>query len=48
MIERLMEQMLRRRSRVRESDRGVSGFGREPFPMWASGKTIVVPRQFAR
>ena len=28
-------------------DRGVPGFEREPFPMWAKGATIVVPRQFA-
>ena len=46
-IERLMEQMLRRRSKVRELIGEFRNSDREPFPMWASGKTIVVPRQFA-
>ena len=46
-IERLMEQMLRRRSRVRELIGEFRDSNREPFPMWASGKKIVVPRQFA-
>ena len=46
-IERLMEQMLRRRSRVRELIESFRDSGREPFPMWNAGKTIVVPRQFA-
>jgi hypothetical protein len=46
-IERLMEQMLRRRSRVRELIVAFRDSDREPFPMWAPGKMIVVPRQFA-
>ncbi len=45
-LERLMEQMLRRRGRVRELIAGFRDSDREPFPMWATGKTIVVPRQF--
>jgi hypothetical protein len=46
-IERLMEQMLRRRSRVRELIASFRDSNREPFPMWDAGKKIVVPRQFA-
>src|SRR6185437_7629123 len=46
-IERLMEQMLARRSRVRELLASFRDSDREPFPMWDAGKKIVVPRQFA-
>jgi hypothetical protein len=46
-IESLMEQMLQRRSRVRELIEAFRDSDREPFPMWNSRKTIVVPRQFA-
>jgi hypothetical protein len=46
-IERLMEQMLRRRSRVRELIASFRDSNREPFPMWDAAKKIVVPRQFA-
>jgi hypothetical protein len=46
-IERLMEQMLRRKSRVRELIGEFRDSNREPFPMWNSQKAIVVPRQFA-
>ena len=46
-IERLMEQLLRRRSRVRELIEAFRDSDRTPFPMWNSGKTIVVPPQFA-
>jgi hypothetical protein len=46
-IERLMEQMLRRRSRVRELIGAFRDSNREPFPMWDKGKSVVVPRQFA-
>lgn len=46
-IERLMEQMLRRRSRVRELIASFRDSNREPFPMWDAGTKIVVPRQFA-
>ena len=46
-MERLMEQMLRRRSRVRDLIGQFRDSDREPFPMWASKRKIVVPRQFA-
>jgi HipA-like N-terminal domain. len=46
-IELLMEQMLRRRSRVRELIASFRDSNREPFPMWDAAKKIVVPRQFA-
>jgi hypothetical protein len=46
-IERLMEQMLRRRSRVRELIEAFRASNRDPFPMWARKGTIVVPPQFA-
>lgn len=46
-IERLMEQMLRRRSRVRELIESFRDSNRRPFPMWNNGTTIVMPRQFA-
>jgi hypothetical protein len=46
-IERLMEQMLRRRSRVRDLIEAFRDSDRRPFPMWNSTKTIAVPRQFA-
>jgi hypothetical protein len=46
-IERLMEQMLARRSRVRELIASFRDSNREPFPLWNAAKKIVVPRQFA-
>ena len=46
-IERLMEQMIRRQGRVRDLIAEFRDSNREPFPMWNSGKKIVVPRQFA-
>jgi hypothetical protein len=46
-IEQLMEQMLRRRSRVRELIASFRDSNREPFPLWDAGNRIVVPRQFA-
>lgn len=46
-IERLMEQLLRRRSRVRELIEAFRDSDRKPFPMWNVGKTVVVPPQFA-
>jgi hypothetical protein len=46
-IERMMEQMLMRRRRVRELIAMFRDSNREPFPMWAKTATIVVPRQFA-
>ena len=45
-IERLMEQMLKRRSRVRELIASFRDSDRQPFPMWEKGAKIVVPRQF--
>jgi hypothetical protein len=45
-MERLMEQMLRRRSQVRDLIGQFRDSDREPFPMWASKRKIVVPRQF--
>jgi hypothetical protein len=45
-IERLMEQMLLRRARVRDLIGEFRDSDRAPFPMWAAGKRIVVPRQF--
>jgi len=46
-MERLMEQMLKRRSRVRELIGEFRDSDRGPFPMWVLGKRIVVPQQFA-
>jgi len=45
-IERLMEQMLKRRGRVRELIGEFRDSDRQPFPMWAKKRGIVVPRQF--
>jgi hypothetical protein len=47
LIERLMEQMLQRRSRVRELISSFRDSSREPFPQWNKAAKIVVPRQFA-
>ncbi len=46
-IERLMEQLLRRRERVRELITAFRDSDRRPFPLWDGGKTIVVPQQFS-
>ena len=45
-IERLLEQMLRRRGRVRELIASFRDSNREPFPMWETKISVVVPRQF--
>ena len=45
-IERLLEQMLRRRGRVRELIASFRASNREPFPMWETRVSVVVPRQF--
>ena len=45
-IERLMEQMMARRSRVRELIEGFRQSSRRPFPLWNKGRAVVVPRQF--
>jgi hypothetical protein len=46
-IERLMEQMLQRRGRVRELIAQFRDSSREPFPMWAKVGRVVVPQGFA-
>ena len=46
-LERLMEQMLARRARVRDLIGMFRDSNREPFPMWARKGTIVVPREFS-
>ncbi|MDP9052234.1 MAG: HipA domain-containing protein [Acidobacteriota bacterium] len=46
-IERLLEQLLRRRSRVRELIASFRDSNREPFPMWEKKMSVAVPRQFA-
>ncbi len=46
-IERLMEQMLKRRSRVRDLIAEFRDSDRQPFPMWDSVSKVVVPRMFA-
>ncbi len=45
-IERLMETLLRRRSRVRELIGQFRESNREPFPQWGVAKSIVIPRGF--
>jgi hypothetical protein len=45
-IERLMEQLLGRRNRVRELIASFRDSNREPFPMWEKKLRVVVPRQF--
>jgi hypothetical protein len=45
-IERLMEALLQRRSRVRELIVQFRDSNREPFPQWGTMKSIVVPRSF--
>jgi hypothetical protein len=47
MIERLMEQLLARRSRVRELIGQFRATERQPFPNWGVPKSVVVPRGFA-
>jgi hypothetical protein len=46
-IERLMEKMLARRSRVRELVLSFRDSDRAPFPLWAGTASVAVPRQFA-
>ncbi len=45
-IERLMEQLLARRSRVRDLIVSFRDSDRDPFPFWSAGKSVVVPRLF--
>ncbi len=42
-----METLLERRGQVRELIDEFRRSSREPFPNWAEGARIVVPRQFA-
>jgi hypothetical protein len=46
-LERLMEQMLLRRTKVRDLLRAFRDSDRQPFPNWNKPLTILVPRQFA-
>ncbi len=46
-LERLGEKLLGRRSRIRELITAFRKSDREPFPNWAEGTRVVVPRQFA-
>ncbi len=46
-LERLGEKLLARRGRVRELITAFRESSREPFPNWAEGTRVVVPRQFA-
>jgi hypothetical protein len=46
-LERLMEQVLTRRGRVRELIGSFRNSDREPFPNWGAARAIVVPRRFA-
>jgi hypothetical protein len=46
-IERLLEQLLRRRGRVRELIASFRDSNREPFPLWEKKLSIAVPPQFA-
>ena len=46
-LERLMEQLVRRRSRVRELIAAFRDSDRQPFPMWEKAVTVSVPPQFA-
>ena len=45
-IERLMETLLKRRSRVRELIGQFRDSNREPFPKWGSRESVVVPKGF--
>ncbi len=45
-IERLMEQLLARRGRVRELIASFRDSEREPFPQWGAAATMAVPRNF--
>jgi hypothetical protein len=45
-LERLMEQMLKRRGRVRELIASFRDSEREPFPFWGRSVTVAVPKQF--
>lgn len=46
-LERLMETLLKRRSRVRELIASFRDSNREPFPFWGKSVTVAMPKQFA-
>jgi hypothetical protein len=46
-IERLIDQMLLRRGRVRELIASFRDSDRQPFPLWTRSSTVAVPGQFA-
>jgi hypothetical protein len=46
-VERLMEQLLARRGRVRELIESYRASDREPFPNWGAARSVVLPRRFA-
>ncbi|MBS1800020.1 MAG: phosphatidylinositol kinase [Acidobacteria bacterium] len=46
-LERLMEQLLARRERVREMIAAFRDSTRNPFPLWNTSASVTVPRQFA-
>lgn len=46
-LELLLEQLLLRRSRVRELIAAFRDSSRNPFPLWNEGATVTVPAQFA-
>ena len=46
-IEQLMEQLLKRRNRIRDFITAFHHSNREPFPNWAATVSVVAPRQFA-
>jgi hypothetical protein len=46
-IERLMEQLLVRRSRVRELILSFRDSSREPFPLWTTKTSVAIPKRFA-
>ena len=45
-MERLMEQMMKRRGRVRDMIASFRDSEREPFPNWENSSKVVVPRLF--
>jgi hypothetical protein len=46
-IERLLEQLLRRRNRVRELIASFRDSNRDPFPLWEKKVSVAVPAQFS-
>jgi hypothetical protein len=46
-VERLLEQLLRRRPRVRSLIAAFRDSNREPFPLWDKKPSVAVPPQFA-